>query len=453
MNRPDEIQELFTRVPPSSLQSEQCVLGAILLDNQAMCEAMEILLPADFYREGHRTVYRAMLDLFERNLPIDLITLTEELKRTDRLERSGGAVYVSSLPDLTPSAAHVGTYAKSISEKAILRDLISTSQKISARAYEEPADPDAFLDESEGAIFDIANRRSSGAGQVDVGDVLLSATKEIEQISSVGVIGIKTGLRDVDLKSYGFDRGDLDIIAGRPSTGKTALALQILLNAVLKQNLVGGIFSIEMGNVQLARRALTNLSDISIRPGVALSKIEWDAINYAANQMLDVKERLRMDGQATITPQQIRAKCRRWKARGGLDIAFIDYLQLISNSLSGRNRETEVADISRQMKALARELNIPVVVLSQLNRSVDSRSEKRPKLSDLRESGAIEQDADKVLFTWTDEKNNYYITVGKNRNGPTGDCQVNIKWSTGRFTDHETEYLDTRHDTDDKERP
>ena len=421
--------ELFVRVPPSSLESEQAVLGAVLIDDAVLDEVRDILSPSDFYRAGHRAAYVAMTELGDRDAKIDLVTLKSYLDQKGELEKVGGPAYLASLPDITPSAANAPVYAKTIREKAILRSLISAVTDIGARAYEEPTDMEQFLADAQAAVFDIGQGQTSTL--VDIPQVLKVALSNIEQLTTTGKLGLSTGLPDLDRISYGLGDENLIIVAGRPGSGKTAFALSVLTNTIDRGGR-GGMFSLEMGAPELMQRMVNFESGTRPRPNTPLQKTDWDKIISASNKIRGLRDRMLIDVASIITPTQIKARARRWKSQGPLNLVIVDYLQLVSNPLRNRSRESEVAEVSKAMKAMAKDLKCPVMLLSQLNRTVESRESKAPRLSDLRESGAIEQDADEVFFLYEDDEN-HCISVAKHRNGPRGTIEVHVDWTTGRF--------------------
>ena len=428
--RNPEEPQLFAKLPPSSIEMEQAVLGAVLLDNKAIDALEDELRPGDFYRNGHAVTYQAMLDMHQMNAPIDILTLIEYLRRHDRIEMCGGMAYIAGLPDLSPASKHAAAYAKIVKNKSVLRGLVGAATEISTRAYEEPDDTAELLDEAQNMIFQIG--QGTTTNEVDLTACLGKALEDIEQLTGdTGLLGLPSGIDALDKKTWGFSPTDLIIIAGRPSMGKTALVLSVLLYNVLRGKTCA-FFSVEMGGAALAKRIVLNRAGVEVWAQQALSRDQWAALNTASNELIEIKQRLLIDDSAAITPRQLRARARKWKAQRGLDMIAIDYLQIVSNSIPTRNREAEVADMSRQFKQLAKELDVPVLLLSQLNRSAEMVDFKEPKLSQLRESGAVEQDADQVLFIWQAEQNTN-ISVAKHRNGPRGVVPVNFHKPTGRF--------------------
>lgn len=423
-------RELFGKVPPASQEAEQGVLGCILLDNDGLHKALELIEEADFYREGHRQIYLAMQDLFEHGEPIDILTLVETLKRTDKLERAGGAAYIAGLADIVPSASHISSYAKIVREKAILRSLIATAQQIAARAYEDTGDVEAFLDEAESAIYDVADRKiRPGFSPLKI--IVRDTFKKLEELSEHRglVTGVPTGFNDLDEITAGLHPGDLFVVAARPGMGKTAFALNLAMNAALDGKTPTAFFSLEMAKEQLAIRLFCSEARIDsrdVRRGY-IEKNDWGKLIRAANVLQDLP--IFIDDTPAISVLEMKAKCRRLKSEHDLGLVVVDYLQLMRGKQSkNSNREQEIADISRSLKCLAKELSLPVIALSQLNRAVESREDKRPRLADLRESGAIEQDADVIAFVYRDKKynedtpeqNKAELIIGKQRNGPVG---------------------------------
>ncbi len=418
------------RVPPQNLEAERSVLGGILLKNNAIQEVMQILHEEDFYQEAHRKVFQAMLDLNERGEPVDLITLTEELNRKGWLKDIGGAVYPASLVDEVPTAANITYYARIIKEKSVLRQAIDVATEIARLGYEEPEDSLAFLDKAEQSILEIS-RRQQRQGFIPIRYVLQDTFKAIED--SYGkpglVTGVPTKFDDLDRKTSGFQPSDLIIIAGRPSMGKTALALNIARNAAVESNVPVAFFSLEMSKEQLTIRLLCAEAQVDaskVRSGY-LKASDFPKLTQAADILSQAP--LFIDDSAGLTVREMRGKARQLKLEHDIGLIVVDYLQLMQGSEKSDNRVQEISEISRFLKLLAKELNVPVVALSQLNRAVENRPDKRPLLADLRESGAIEQDADLICFIYREEfyfrdkpecKNMAEIIIGKQRNGPVG---------------------------------
>jgi replicative DNA helicase len=418
------------KVPPQNIEAEQSVLGAIMGANDILDEIVEILHPEHFYRSAHQKIYQAILELDKKQEPIDIITLNNHLKQKDQLENVGDTSYITYLSSSVPTAANAVYYANIVHDKAILRKVISVSTSLIGTAHTEPDDVGAFVDKAEQALFEIDKGQQKKELTL-IKNILPKSIKVIEDVYNKPdiIIGVSTGFKELDDLTAGCQPADLIIIAGRPSMGKTALALNIANNAALYNGLSVAIFSLEMSKEKLATRLLCSESEINsnkIRTG-NLSSEEFPKMIRAAGRLTETK--IYMDDKAAITATEIRSKCRRLKAQGGLDMVIIDYLQLMGNDYSSRDsvREQEVAKITRALKALAKEVNVPVIALSQLNRNLESRTDKRPKLSDLRESGAIEQDADVIIFVYRDEVYDYKtddkgiaeLIVGKQRDGET----------------------------------
>ncbi len=433
------------KVPPQNLEVEQSILSAILIDNNTLPEVLEVVSEKDFYREAHRKIFAAMLDLFERNEPADLITITNILKEQGRLESVGGASYLAELVDTVPMATNAAHYAKIIREKATLRQLIERAASITTRCFEDRGDVEEVLDFAERSIFDISENKVRPAFH-SLADILNDTYKAVEDAvgNKILVTGVPTGYHMLDEKTSGLQPSDLIVIAGRPSMGKTALALNIAQNASTQTGIPVGIFSLEMSKEQLSLRMLSSEAriDSSRMRGGFLSESDLARINRAAGTLYDLP--IYIDDSPAISALEIRAKARRMKMEKGLGLVIVDYLQLMRGRASAERRDLEISEISRSLKALAKEINIPVVALSQLNRKVEERSNKRPVLSDLRESGAIEQDADVIVFIYRDEVYNKKegeadrtseINVAKQRNGPTGTVKLTFLDYCTRFED------------------
>ncbi len=431
---------------PQSLDAERTVLGAVLVDNGAMNGAAELLARDDFYREGHRRIFEAMGNLVERSQPIDLVTLKDELARTQALEAVGGAPYLASLVDGVPRITNVGDWCRIIKEKAVLRNLIHASNRIAQAAYEAEDEPSQILDQAEKAIFEIAERRIRH-GFVGIRDIVKESFRTIDQLaqSKGNATGVPTGFVDLDERTSGLQRGDLVIVAARPSMGKTSLCLNIAQHASLKAGETVGLFSLEMSKEQLVLRMLCSDARVNshkLRTG-SLGEKDWARLAKAYADLSSSK--IFIDDSASGTPLEVRAKCRRLKAEHGLGLVIIDYLQLMSSGGRVENRQQEVAQISRSLKGLAKELSVPVVALSQLSRAPEARTDKRPQLSDLRESGGLEQDADVVMFIYREEEHKptpenqgiAEIIIGKQRNGPTGSVKLAFIKEHTRFENFE----------------
>ena len=423
------------RLPPQNMEAEQAVLGAIFLEPSSLTLASEMLIPEDFYRGAHQRIFSAMLKLNDKGEAIDLVTVTEELAATKLLEDVGGISYLSELAGSVPTAANIEYYAKIVEEKSLLRRLIRTATSIAQDSYTREDEVDALLGEAEKSILEVSQRKSAGSFH-QIKDVLVRTYDNIEVMHNrVGdITGIATGFAELDKMTAGFQRNDLIIVGARPSVGKTAFALNIAQNVATKTDEKVAIFSLEMGAEQLVMRMLCaegNIDAQRLRTG-SLTDEDWGKLTMAMGSLSNAG--IFIDDSPGVRVQDIRAKCRRLKQeQGGLGMILIDYLQLVLGSgRSGENRQQEVSEISRSLKALARELQVPVIALSQLSRGVEQRQDKRPMMSDIRESGSIEQDADIVAFLYRDDyydkesenKNIIEIIIAKQRNGPT--CTVSL---------------------------
>ena len=439
-------EEVIHRVPPQNLEAEQAVLGAVLLDNAAIPKVLEMIRERHFYREAHRKIFSAMLGLFERNEAIDLLTLTDRLRKDANLEAVGGEAYLAALVDAVPTAAGVGPHAKLVKEKALLRDLISAATEIVAQGYEGTEEVETFIDQAERVIFEISQDRISQSF-LSMSDVLKSTFKTIEELyeRKEMVTGVATGFTDFDRLTAGLQPSDLIIVAGRPSMGKTSFALSIAQNVGTQSRLPVGIFSLEMSKEQLVIRLLCSLARIDIqklRTGF-LEKGDWPRLTTAAGKLAEAP--IYIDDSAALTALDIRARARRLKAERGLSLIIVDYLQLLRGRGRVENRQQEITDISRSLKELAKELTIPVIALSQLSRQVEQREGHRPQLADLRESGAIEQDADVVAFIYRPEvyerdeerrreiEGEAEVIIAKQRNGPIDRVPVSFVKNYARF--------------------
>ncbi|ASS97858.1 MULTISPECIES: replicative DNA helicase [Geobacillus] len=445
------MSELFSeRIPPQSIEAEQAVLGAVFLDPTALTLASERLIPEDFYRAAHQKIFHAMLRVADKGEPVDLVTVTAELAALEQLEEVGGVSYLSELADSVPTAANVEYYARIVEEKSLLRRLIRTATSIAQDGYTREDEIDVLLDEAERKIMEVSQRKHSGAFK-NIKDVLVQTYDNIEMLHNRNgdITGIPTGFTELDRMTSGFQRSDLIIVAARPSVGKTAFALNIAQNVATKTNENVAIFSLEMSAQQLVMRMLCaegNINAQNLRTG-RLTPEDWGKLTMAMGSLSNAG--IYIDDTPSIRVSDIRAKCRRLKQESGLGMVVIDYLQLIQGS--GRNRENrqqEVSEISRSLKALARELEVPVIALSQLSRSVEQRQDKRPMMSDLRESGSIEQDADIVAFLYRDDyynkdsenKNIIEIIIAKQRNGPVGTVQLAFIKEYNKFVNLERRF-------------
>jgi replicative DNA helicase len=418
------------RLPPQNIEAEQSILGAILIDNDALPRALEILDAEDFYKQSHRKIFNVMIELFEKSEPIDLITLTDYLKRENQLEAVGGISYLSSLVNMIPTAANIKYHSKIVREKGLLRGLLRSSNEIASRVHESNLDAEELVDYAEKSIFDISEKRVK-ASFVTLREVIKDSFEMIENLydKKEAITGVPSGFRDLDELTTGFQKGDLVIVGGRPSMGKTALSLNIAQHVALELREPVAIFSLEMAKEQLALRMLCSeamVNSNSIRKGF-IKKEDWHKLTSAASNLTGAP--IYIDDSSSITALELRAKARRLKMEHGLSLVVVDYLQLMRGKGSFERREQEISDISRSLKALAKELSVPVIAVSQLNRSVEQRRPPKPMLADLRESGAIEQDADVILFLYRDEvynkdnpanKGKAEVDIAKQRNGPAG---------------------------------
>jgi len=450
------------KLPPQSIEAEMSILGGILLENEAINRTLEILTPDDLYRENHRKIFRAMIELNERNEPCDLITLTTILKKKGELEEVGGGAYLATLVDYVPTAANIAFYCRIIKEKGLTRKLINAATEIVTRGYDDQMEVAELLDNAQKAIFEISENKLRPAF-FPVSSVLRETIKNIELLyeKKEHVTGVPTGFIDLDEKTAGFQRGDLIIIAGRPSMGKTAFALNIAQYAALHsdQRTPVAIFSLEMSKEQLVTRLLCSESRIDasrLRTG-HLVDTDWEKLARGAGKLHEAK--IFIDDSPSISVLEMRAKCRRLKSEQNLGLIIVDYLQLMRGGSNPESRQQEISEISRSLKALAKELEVPVVALSQLNRGLESRTDKRPMMSDLRESGAIEQDADLIMFVYREtvycekcknrdlncdenHEHNAEINIGKQRNGPTGTVNLAFLGEYTRFENqsHRNDY-------------
>lgn len=424
------------RVPPQNIEAEQAVLGAMLIDKEAIAKATEVLSADDFYREAHRVIFSAMLELYNKNEAVDMVTVTEILKRDNKLEDIGGIAYITSLANVVLTAANVKYHAEIVAEKSVLRQLVRVSTEIAAMGYEANEDVGTLLDTAESRILEISNRKKKNDFTA-INDILMDSVQSIESLlqNKGGLTGLPAGFADLDKLTSGLHPSDFIILAARPSMGKTALALNIVQNVALRAHkVIGGeprsvaFFSLEMSKEQLVNRMLCAEAGIDsqrLRVGKMRDE-DWTHLWDACDTMSRAK--IYIDDTAGITAMDMRSRARRLKAEHGLDLIVVDYLQLMQGSGKRNNsgdRQQEVSEISRSLKALARELDVPVLALSQLSRSVESRQVKRPMLSDLRESGSLEQDADIVAFLYREdyynpetENKHTELIIAKHRNGP-----------------------------------
>ncbi|MCP8617228.1 replicative DNA helicase [Salirhabdus salicampi] len=440
-------EEWNDRTPPHNIEAEQAVLGAVFLEPQAMITASEILQPDDFYRASHQRIFSAMMNLSNKGEPIDLVTVTTSLSNAQLLDEVGGVSYLSDLANSVPTAANVEYYARIVEEKATLRRLISAATDIVKTSFEED-EVDNVLDDAEKSILEVSQKKNTSKFK-NIKDVLIEVYDNIEQLHhhDEEVTGVPTGFRDLDQITSGFQRNDLVIIAARPSVGKTAFALNVAQNVATHAQENVAIFSLEMGADQLVSRMLCaegNIDATRLRTG-KLEAEDWGKLTMAMGNLSNTG--IFIDDTPGIKVSEIRSKCRRLKQEHGLGMILIDYLQLIQGNGS-ENRQQEVSEISRSLKGLARELNVPLIALSQLSRGVEQRQDKRPIMSDIRESGSIEQDADIVGFLYRDdyynqesEKENIIeIIIAKHRNGPVGSVELAFVKEYNKFVDLDHRY-------------
>ncbi len=439
LNPPEKRARSTVRIPPQNLEAEESLLGGILIDPEAMNKMADMVSAEDFYKGANATIYDIMLGLYEKNDPIDIVTVASAAKDKGVIDRIGGVTYLNRLVDNMPSAANIAAYAKLVREKALLRNLMNAATEIIEQGYESEA-VDNYIDNAERMIFQVSEKKFR-ASFLPVKSVVMDSVKTIERLyeKKQSITGVATGFADLDRLTSGLQPTDLIVVAGRPSMGKTALAMNIAQYvATMKEGAAPvGIFSMEMSKEQLVTRLLSSEAEIEhtkLRTGT-LSSADWPKLAYAAGKLSEAL--IFIDDSPAMTVLDLRARARRLKKEHGLELLVIDYLQLMRGVKSSiERREQEISEISRFLKALAKELHIPVVAISQLNRMLEQREDKRPKLSDLRESGAIEQDADVIMFIYRDEvynkdkENNKGIAeiiIGKQRNGPTGTVELQFE--------------------------
>lgn len=428
------------RIPPHNIEAEQSVIGCVILDKEVIPSVTEILRKDDFYREDHREIYDAVLDLYQRAEPVDLITVSEQLKARGTLDKVGGLEYLTSLANMVPTTANARHYAKIVEEKSILRKLIKTSSEIINMGYEASEEVTIVLDRAEKSIFDILQKRNT-RGFSHIKDVLVDTFNKLEELynNKGHITGVPTGFIDLDYKTAGLQNSDLILIAARPAMGKTSFALNIAQYAAVHSNVPVAIFSLEMSREQLVNRMLCSevmIDSQKMRTG-KLEDDDWQKIARALGPLSEAP--IYIDDTPGTSVMEIRAKCRRLKLEKNLGLVVIDYLQLMQGSGRSESRQQEISEISRSLKILAKEVNVPVIALSQLSRAPEARSDHRPMLSDLRESGAIEQDADLVMFLYRDDyynedsekRNIAEVIIAKHRNGSTG--TVELAW-LGQYT-------------------
>ncbi len=441
------------RIPPQNIEAEQAVLGALLTTQDAFDAVQSLLNVEDFYRDSHRIIYEAMLSIHGSNKRIDLVLLTEELSRRGKLDEVGGISYITSLSEHSIATYNTEAHAQIVSDKAHLRKLIDVGNKIVGMSYEESEDAKTIVEDAERMVLSITGQTRGETSFTPMSEAVLESLERIAQIqeNKGQLTGIPTGFKDLDSILHGLHKSDLLLIAARPAMGKTAFTLNLGVNAAVKSGKKVAIFSLEMPNTQLVMRMLSIISSVPMEKMQTgdFTHGELDRI-YEASECLS-KAEIYIDDMPNITPQEMRSKLRRLKVEKGLDLILIDYIQLMQGAKAGRgadNRQQEISDISRSLKLLAREMDVPVIALSQLSRAVENRQDKRPLLSDLRESGSLEQDADIVMFLHRDyyneespeQQNITEVLIRKHRNGSLGRVQLLFKTETQRFHDVETRY-------------
>ncbi len=446
-------EDPLLRKSPQNIDAEQFILGAIMLDNTALDKAIEKIMPDDFYKESHRKIFTAMIELIGKGEVIDLITLPEHLNRKDELYNVGGHAYISSLLSVVPNAANIGYHAKIVHEKAILRSLIHNAETIVTRGYEGRKDVDEFLDDAEKLIFEVAEKKIKPSF-FGIKAVIKDSFEMIERLydRKEMITGVPTGFKELDEMTAGLQPSDLVIVAGRPSMGKTAFVLNIAATVAIKDKIPVAIFSLEMSKEQLVLRMLSSEARIDgkkVRTG-HLAQSDWNALTTAAGELSEAS--IFIEDSSGLNVLEMRAKARRLKREHGLGLVIIDYLQLMRGYGNVESRQQEISDISRSLKGLAKELACPVIALSQLNRAVELRTDRKPLLADLRESGAIEQDADVIMFIYREEfykhcecqpdapcvcgrRGKATVSIGKQRNGPTGEVNLTFISRYARFED------------------
>lgn len=438
---------MIDRVPPQNVEAEQSVLGAMMIEREAISKVSEIIRPEDFYREAHRLIYNAMMELFNKNDAVDLVTVVEILRRDEKLEAAGGISYVSALANSVPTAANVMYHARIVEEKALLRQLITTATYVAGMGYEANEEVAVIMDKAEKMILEVANRKA-GQEFASIKNIIFDVFDRVSELysSKGGITGLPTGFKDLDKLTSGLQPSDLILIAARPSMGKTAFVLNIAQNVAIKEKQAVAFFSLEMSKEQLVQRMLCAEAPIDaqrLRIG-ELENNDWDKLVRAADRLAAAP--IFIDDTAGITVMEMRSKARKLKIEHDLKLIIIDYLQLMQGSAGSsrsENRQQEISEISRSLKALARELKVPVVALSQLSRGVESRQVKKPMLSDLRESGSLEQDADIVAFLYredyyepeTEHKNITDVIIAKHRNGPVDSIQLFFHKQFTKFSD------------------
>ena len=443
-----DVETASLKIPPHSIEAEQAVLGGVFLDKDAWDKVAERVREEDFYRKDHRIIFRAIDQLSNQGLPYDIVTVAEWLENHQLLDESGGMRNLAALAENTPSASNISAYADIVRKRSILRQLIHATTDINDRVFNpQGRSSEQILEFAEQTVFEIAEQENRGRKSYQfIKDYLKDALERVDELfhKDSPITGVATGFDDLDLKTAGLQRSDLIIIAGRPSMGKTALAINIAEHAAIKEKGSVAVFSMEMPGEQLAMRMMSSLGRIDqhkVRTG-KLEDDDWPRLTSAVGILQET--RMFIDDTPALTPTELRARCRRIFREHGLDLIVIDYLQLMQVAGTSENRATEISEISRSLKAMAKELNVPVIALSQLNRSLEQRTDKRPVMSDLRESGAIEQDADVIFFIYRDEvydeespdKGIAEVIIGKQRNGPIGKVKLVFRGQYTRFENY-----------------
>lgn len=434
---------------PQSLEAEQSVIGSMIIDKSAIAKSLEKLNEEDFYRDGHKVIFKAIREMFSQDMAVDLVTLLEYLKSTDMLDKAGGVTYISEISSSVITTSNLEAYIKIVEDKSLLRKLIKSSTSIIEESYNKQNKVDDVLDFAQKKIFDLAEKQGSNDYEA-LSNVLERGFLEIERLfnNKGSITGVGSGIRDLDAKTSGFQKGDMVLIAARPSMGKTTFSLNIAENAALREGKSVVIFSLEMSKEQLAYKLLcseANVDMLKLRTG-NLDDDDWERIARATGPLS--KAKIYIDDTAGLSVMEMRSKCRKIKMEHGIDMILIDYLQLMSGSSGSESRQQEVSEISRSIKALAKEMECPVIALSQLSRAPEQRADHRPMLSDLRESGSIEQDADVVMFLYrdeyynkeTEEKNIGECIIAKQRNGPVGTVKMAWIGAHSKFANLELVY-------------
>jgi replicative DNA helicase len=445
------------KVPPHSIEAEQAVLGGLLLSPRAFDQVADVVTETDFYREDHRLIYRAICELSDRGRPCDAVTATEWFESHGMVDQIDGGAYISQLVGSTPSAANVRAYAEIVRERSVLRQLIDVGSEITSGAFSSDGrDSKELLEDAERRVFAIADQgMRSGSSFATVQDTIKIAIEKIQELHEFEgeITGIPTGFRDFDKLTAGLQDSDLIIVAGRPAMGKTTLAMNIAESAAIKQDIPVAIFSMEMSALQLVMRLFSSLGQIDqtrLRTG-SLDEMDWPKLTSAMNLLH--KSKIFIDETPSLSPAELRARARRLKREHDIGMIVVDYLQLMAVPGTSENRATEIAEISRSLKAIAKELHLPVVALSQLNRALEQRPNKRPVMADLRESGSIEQDADLIVFIYRDEvyhddtpdKGKAEVIIGKHRNGPTDTVVLTFQGQWLRFVNYAPEHAYTNY--------